>query len=366
MQTESGQLTIDLGALSRNYQKFQEMTAPHCKVAGVIKANAYGLGLIEVFDTLLSLNCPQFFVATLDEALTLRAHNKEANIAVLGGLFDGAEDAYTIYNIVPVLNTPKEIKTWNAMAAKENGKFPAFLHFDTGMNRLGLSADEAQTLMNNQSVLDNINVQAVMSHFASADDHNDPMTALQADAFAKISNAFPDIPKSLSNSSGLFTNTAYHNDLVRPGIALYGGNPTPHTTNPMEPVAHLKTRVLQTRLCKKGETIGYGGSYKFDKDTRTATVAIGYADGFLRSHSSDPSKPNAKMYFNDIPCDVIGRVSMDLVTLDVTNAPTISQGDWVEVLGDNQGVDDLAKASGTIGYEILTSLGARYKRTYKR
>lgn len=366
LTTQCGTLTIDLKALADNYRHFQSITDKNCMIAGIIKANAYGLGAIEVFDALIALNCPQFFVATLDEALKLRRHNEDTDIAVLGGLFTGVEDTYTAHNITPVLNTPHDIKSWAAMATKADKALPAFIHFDTGMNRLGLSADEAQDLIDDQSVLEGIDVQAMMSHFACADDHTHPYTQDQAEQFAAITAHFPHIKKSLANSSGLFADKAYHYDMARPGYALYGGNPTPHLDNPMKPVAHLKTRVLQVRECKKGQSIGYGASHVFEKNTRTATVALGYADGFLRSHSSYPHKPNAKLYFDDTPCDVIGRVSMDLVTVDISNAPSLMQGDWMEVLGHNQGVDDLADASGTIGYEILTSLGGRYKRSYIR
>jgi alanine racemase len=200
-----------------------------------------------------------------------------------------------------------------------------------------------------------------MSHFASADEQDQELTQIQHQRFEGITKYFPDTPKSLANSSGLFRSKDYHYDMVRPGYALYGGNPTPETTNPMHNVVSLESRILQIRTCKKGETIGYGASYTFDKDTTTATLALGYADGFFRAHSN-----KAKLYYNNQPCPVIGRVSMDLVTIDISNItgkPPI-QGDAVEILGANQSVDDLAISAGTIGYEILTSLGARYKREY--
>lgn len=362
--TESGQLIIDLGALSDNYRQFQSVASGACDIAGVIKANAYGLGLEKVYNALNDLDCPQIFVATLDEAIRLKQHDEDAPVAVLGGLFHGGENEYIEHGITPVLNSPEEIERWRKLAQAQEEALPSFIHFDTGMNRLGLSALEAQRLIDDTSALDGLDLQLIMSHFASADDHEDPLTEKQASAFAGIAAHFPNAKKSLSNSPGLYASEEYHYDLARPGYALYGGNPTPHLENPMNTVVHLKSRILQIRECKKGESIGYGGSYVFEKDTRTATVAIGYADGFLRSHSSDPSKPFAKLYFEGHACNIIGRISMDLVTLDVDHIPNIKAGDWAEVLGHHQSVDDLAKASGTIGYEILTSLGARYKRTY--
>ncbi|MAZ77003.1 MAG: alanine racemase [Micavibrio sp.] len=361
--TASAHLTIDLNALADNYRQFQAMTDDTCEISGVIKANAYGLGAKQVFNKLKSLGCPQIFVATLDEALSLRVHDKKTPIAVLGGLFTGAEKEYLTNNITPVLNTPHEIKAWSTMAKNENTKLPTYIHFDTGMNRLGLSADEARALINDQSVLNSLGLQLIMSHFACADDKDHPFTQEQADKFAAIATHFPNAKKSLSNSPGLFTDPSYHYDLARPGYALYGGNPTPHLKNPMKPVVHLKVRVLQVRNVKKGETVGYAASHTFKKDTRTATVALGYADGFLRSNSGSKSG-EAKLYYNDTACNVLGRVSMDLVSIDIDHLPNLKQGDWIEVLGHNQSVDALAHSAGTIGYEILTSLGNRYKRYY--
>jgi alanine racemase len=359
VDTASSHLTIDLNALADNYRQFQAMTDDTCNIAGVIKANAYGLGAKQVFNKLESLKCPQIFVATLDEALSLRAQDSQTPIAVLGGLFTGAEQEYLAHNIMPVLNTPIDIKAWSDTAKDQNKALPAIIHFDTGMNRLGLSADETDELIKNQSVLNGLNVQLIMSHFACADDKDHPLTQEQADKFSAIAIHFPKAKKSLANSPGLYMDKSYHYDLARPGYALYGGNPTPHLKNPMKPVVHLKSRVLQVRNAKKGETVGYAASYHFEKDTKIATIALGYADGFLRSGSS-----KAKLYYNDTPCNVLGRVSMDLVSINVDHLPDLKQGDWVEILGHNQGVDDLASATGTIGYEILTNLGARYKRHY--
>lgn len=362
-QTQSGILTIDLGALADNYHLFQSMVSSQCEIAGVIKANAYGLGIIEIFNKLRSLGCPQFFVATLDEALLLKNHDAGANIAVFGGLFKGAENEYLEHNITPVLNSLDDIARWKNIAKEQSISLPAFLHFDTGMNRLGLSADETETLINNSNLLDGIDVQMIMSHFACANEDERSLTQQQADKFDAITAHFPKAKKSLSNSSGLFADKAYHYNLARPGYALYGGNPTPHLKNPVKSVINLKAKILQVREVKAGESIGYDASHTFRKDTRTATIALGYADGFLRSHSTHGDKP-AKLYYNNTACEVVGRVSMDLVTIDIGNMGGPNQGDWLEVLGPNQGVDDLACAAGTIGYEILTSLGTRYKRHY--
>lgn len=367
--TSTGILTIDLAALAANYQIFQDKVGPNCAVAGVIKANAYGLGLKEIAQTLKTLNCPQFFVATLEEALKIREFDQKTPIAVLGGLFTGEEKTYTTHNITPVLNSPTDIQSWKKWGQEQNKAPPAFLHIDTGMNRLGLSNKEYNQLLDAPNSLEGIDIQYVMSHFVAADDWAESwakeLTIAQADSFSdyavRLSRRMPTLKKSLANSPGLFRNDHYHHDMVRPGYALYGGNPTPEKDNPMQPVVSLNTRILQIRECQKHETVGYGASHKFGKDTRTATIALGYADGFQRAISN-----NGVVYYNNQPCPVIGRVSMDLVTIDISQikgkAP--QQGDSVEILGPNQSVDDLAKAAGTIGYEILTSLGSRYKREY--
>lgn len=359
--SHSGILSINLKALADNYRLFQDKVGEGRDVAGVVKADAYGLGLKPVVETLLNLDCPQFFVASLEEALSLRAINKDVPVAVLGGLFIGAEEEYVAHNITPVLNTPNDIARWAEIAKSKQDMLGAILHFDTGMNRLGLSKDEAHNLIENPQALDGINLQYVMTHFACADEKDHPLTKKQAHDFANLAQHFPNAKKSLANSPGLFVDAAYHYDMVRPGFALYGGNPTPCSNNPMRSVVDLSVRILQIRLCKKGESIGYGAGHIFEKDTPTATVALGYADGFLRSGSS-----KATLYFNGQPCPVIGRVSMDLVTVDLSDvkgAPP-KQGDALEILGQNQSVDDLAEAAGTIGYEILTSLGKRYHRNY--
>ena len=352
-------LTIDLSAIANNYRLFQNHVGENCQVAGIVKANAYGLGLQQVTSKLKELDCPQFFVATLDEAIELRKLHKKAPIAVLGGLTQKAEKDYFGNNITPVLNTFSDIERWQTLARKENKKLAAIMHFDTGMNRLGFNDTQTNELM--EKDLKELDVQLIMSHFACADKKDHPLTAQQATNFSKIAKHFPNAKKSLANSSGLFRGSSYHYDVVRPGYALYGGNPTAESQNPMQTVVKLDTHILQISECNKGDTIGYGATHTFNQKTRTATVAIGYADGFLRSNSS-----KAVLYYQGQPCPVLGRVSMDLVSIDIGNIRNIhpKQGDSVEILGPHQSIDNLADTAGTIGYEILTSLGSRYKREY--
>lgn len=350
--TSPSVLTIDLGALADNYRLFKSMT--DADVAGVIKADAYGTGAVPVFKALRKAGCGTFFVATPDEAIELRALDDSAQIMVLGGLYEGAEDFYAARGIIPVLNSVEESARWAKTAGTFGQKLPAVFHYDTGMNRLGMGPDDLPSILP-------FDLRLVMTHFAASDEKGHAMNERQAAAFARIAQAYPKTYKSLCNSSGLFRNKKWHYDLVRPGYALYGGNPTPETKNPMRRVVSLKTRILQTRDVKAGESAGYNATHIFHRNTRTATVALGYADGFLRGGSN-----RAKLYWGDHACPIVGRVSMDLIIVDIGHLAEHPQaGEWLEVLGPHQGVDELARDCGTIGYEILTSLGARHARIYE-
>lgn len=355
-----GRLTLNLAALASNYHLCRSMTSAH--VAAAVKANAYGIGMEHAARALITEGCDTFFVASLDEALSLRALDPAITIAVLGGPQIGAENDFTAHHIIPCLSSPDMIDRWQSYARTQDKKLPVILHVDTGINRLGLSADEAQQIIDNHERVSGLDIKIIMSHFACADEKDHPLNTLQADRFAALAAHFPAAEKSLCNSSGLFRNKDWHHDVVRIGYALYGGNPTPETNNPMQSVVTLEVPVLQIRAVKKGESIGYGASHVFDHDTTTATIGVGYADGFLRSASN-----SARVYWNGQACPVIGRVSMDLVTIDLggVNGPPPVPGDFIEIIGPHQGVDDLATAAGTIGYEILTSLGTRYARLYR-
>ena len=344
-------LTIDLSVVAANYNIIKQKAGPRCTVAGVIKADAYGLGMEKIWAALENQDCPFYFVATPDEALALR-HLTKKPVAVLSGIYSGAEDDFIRHNIIPVLNAPEDIKRWSTAAQRHRLHLPAILHFDTGMNRLGL------TVPPDEINAEGLDIKIVMSHFACADDKDHALTAQQFERFQKIAAHFPLAKQSIANSAGILRNVAYHLGLARPGMALYGLNPTPETDNPMCPVVKLEARILQVKKIGKGETVGYGASWRAEKETSVATVALGYADGFLRSLSN-----RGALYYNGHACPVIGRVSMDAVTVDM-GAQTPRQGEMLEVIGPHQSADDLATAAGTIGYEILTSLGRRYHRHY--
>ncbi len=351
-----GLLTISLSALRGNYAYLKSMT--RADVAGVIKANAYGTGAKEAFRALYAAGCRRFFVATPEEGAAVRVlpGGEEAAVFILGGLYRAAEDFYAAHGLIPVLSGPDDAARWTAQAAKTLTRLPAAIQIDTGMNRLGF---ESPPRMESLAALD---LKLVMTHFSCSDDKDHPATARQAAAFADVIKLYPGVPASLANSSGIFRSAGYHHDVVRPGYALYGGNPTPEAPNPMQPVAALSARVLQTRTAKQGSTSGYGEHYRFTRDTHTATIACGYADGFLRAANIN----RAKLYWMGQPCPVLGRVSMDAVIVDISGAPAPpAPGDVMEIIGPHQSVDDLAADLGTIGYEILTGLGPRYHRVYE-
>lgn len=360
MRHPSARMTVDLDALRANYTRFQAIAGPRCAVAGIVKADAYGLGVEPVARVLLQAGCRTFFVATLDEALALRAllAPEYPEIAVLGGLYSGAENYYFSNGLTPVLNALDDASRWGRAAPGR----PAILHVDTGMNRLGLDGPDTARLLENPALLCGAPLSAIMSHFACADEPDHPMTAAQAARFARIAAHFPGVPRSLANSAGLFLKSDYHYEMVRPGIALYGGAPLDGRPNPMRPVVGLEAQVLQVRVVRKGETVGYAASHRFEKDGFCATVALGYADGFLRSLSG-----RGRMFWKNSALPIVGRVSMDLVTLDcsgLSEGDLPNPGDFVEVIGPHQSLEDLAADAGTISYEILTGLGARYHRVW--
>lgn len=353
-------LTIDLGAVARNWQRLRDEAAT-AEVAGVVKADAYGLGAAEVAPALHAAGCRRFFTAQLDEALAVRRLLPDARVHVLNGPPPDAMAETVDGDIVPVLNTPGEVAAWAGHARRLERRLPAILHLDTGMCRLGIDAHEVATLDGDD--LRALDLAFVMSHLVSAEAADDPLNERQRRRFDTIRRQLPPAPASLANSSGIFLGTPWHHDLCRPGIALYGVNPTPGRTNPMHPVVTLEAPILQVHEVREAGTVGYGATWPTRPGQRIATVPVGYADGYLRSASS---RAKASLGACEVP--VAGRVSMDLVTLDVSSVPEgeARPGAMVRLIGGADGIDGLAAASGTIGYEVLTRLGRRFHRRYIR
>ncbi|MPY74542.1 MAG: alanine racemase [Alphaproteobacteria bacterium] len=354
-------LTVDLDALATNYRLLAGRAAP-ARCAAVVKADGYGLGVGPVARTLSAAGCETFFVAHLDEAVILRRELAEAaaapEIYVLNGLMAEDEQVFRDHLLMPVLNDLGQVERW-AEDCRAHGPHPAAIHLDTGMSRLGLPRDEQETLMSEPERLRGIPLRCVMSHLACADTPDHPLNRQQQRDFAAAIGRLPKAIASLSASSGIFLGPDWHFDMVRPGVALYGVAPAEGRPNPMAPVAGLYGKIIQVRRVDAPGTVGYGATHRFAGPTRVATVAAGYADGYLRSLSG-----RATAYIGDVAVPLIGRVSMDLITLDISNVPHAEAGDIVELIGPHADLDAVAKTAGTIGYEILTSLGRRYRRHY--
>lgn len=352
-------LTIDLAAIAKNYETLKtHLGTVEC--AAVVKANGYGLGAGEVGCALSIAGCRKFFVAHLEEGIELRKHVGDAEIHILNGLMPLSGDVYKEHRLIPVLGSLREIGAWRFYT--KDAALPCDIHVDTGMLRLGLAPDELRQIANDADLISGLEIMNVMSHLASADELHSPQSGAQLKAFKEARSILPMGAASFANSSGIFRGAPYHFDLGRPGVALFGVNPAPDTPNPMCPAVELKARIVQLRDARPGETVGYGATYKLKKHSKIATLSVGYADGYLRSLSG-----KAFGYIADHKVPIAGRVSMDLISFDVSDVPAklCHVGAWVELLGANHSVDDLAGEAGTIGYEVLTSLGARYHRVYK-
>ena len=356
-----GVLTVDLDALAANYRLLAgRLGAAEC--AAAVKADAYGLGVARVAPALARAGCRLFFVATLDEAVALRAILPEAGIVVLAGVMAGEADTLVRHRVVPALNDLGQIARW-ADHARARGQAPldAVIHVDTGMCRLGLPPAEVDILAAEPERLRGLRLVLAMSHLARADEADNPMNPAQRDAFAAAIRRLPAARASLANSSGIFLGPGYHFDLARPGVALHGVNPTPGSPNPMVEVVHLKGKILQLRDVDSPQTVGYGATHRVTAPGRLATVAVGYADGYPRSLSS-----RGHVAVGGVKVPVVGRVSMDLITIDVStlDAGAVSAGDWVTLIGGDCPIDAVAEDAGTIAYELLTRLGRRYARRY--
>lgn len=359
-------LTIDLGALRANWGALNRASG-RAECAGVIKADAYGLGIREIARALVAEGCRTFFVATLAEARIVRLAHPPATIYVLDGLLPGAAAHYTGFDLAPCLSSLDEVREWAAWCEATGRRLRAALHIDTGMHRLGLAAADVEQLAGpERALLDRFDPALVMSHLACADMPDHPMNVRQLERFNALRSKLPPARASLANSGGVFLGPDYHFDLVRPGIALYGGRAFEGHENPMRWVVRLQARILQIRHVAAGEPIGYGATFEAVRDSRVATLACGYADGFLRALSSPTGKPGPVGHVGEHPVPVVGRVSMDLITVDVTDVPEreACRGAWVEVLGARTTIDDLTDRAGTIGYELLTRLGRRVHRIY--
>lgn len=343
-------LTVDLTALAENWRALNAKSASHVETAAVVKADGYGCDAGRVAAALSKAGARTFFVAAAEEGIAVRANTpRDTTIYVFSGGCMGDQNILKANNLVPLLNSPEQVKDYAATDANFG------IQLDSGMNRLGLEPHEFNALRDEIIAAE---PQLVMSHLACADEPDHAMNADQLAAFHAMTDGL-DIPKSLAATGGTLLGPDYHFDMTRPGVGLYGGFPF----SAAKPVVHVSIPVIQTRMVEVGEAVGYAAFFRADRPTRVATVAAGYADGLIRQMGNHTTDTRVQLYAGDTPCPLIGRVSMDMITVDITHldhTPT-----HLDILCDHQTVDDLADAAGTIGYELLTSLGARYNRVYK-
>jgi alanine racemase len=355
-----GLLTVDLDAVARNYERLRKAAAPSI-CGAVVKADAYGLGLDAIAPVLREAGCDHFFVANLDEGRRLRRLLTDARIFVLAGAEPGEEAAVCDADLVPVLNSLPQVRGW--VAAGHSTSYPVAVHLDTGMSRLGLDAQEVDALAADAGLCAQLNVELVMTHLACADEPEHPLNEQQLKRFDALRRLLPAAKTCIGNSAGIFKGARYCGDIVRAGIALYGGNPFLDRPNPMARVARLHSPILQVREFREPATVGYGATHTVTPPAKLATVGAGYADGYPRSLGN-----SGRAYLGGVFVPVVGRVSMDMLTIDVSEVPPsiVHPGAMVELLGEHVDIDALARAAGTISYEILTRLGARWRRRYER
>ncbi|MDE0067896.1 MAG: alanine racemase [Acidimicrobiaceae bacterium] len=353
-------LTVNLERLQANYRIICEQLNGG-RAAAVVKADGYGLGCVEVSTALAQQGCRHFFVAQLSEGQLLREALEDVEIHVFNGAMPGTVDDLIEHRLIPALNSLDQIERWAKAAAQRGAELPATIHLDTGMNRTGLGADETAMLIDEPWRLDALNVVHVMSHLGSADVTGSSQPAEQLRRFEACRRQLPMGFASLANSAGIFLDPAYHFDLVRPGVALYGGNPHPDQRNPMQQVVTLTAPILQVRNVAVGDFVGYAATHEVTRPGKVAAIPVGYADGFLRSASNTGI---ARVGSVQVP--IVGRVSMDLITIDVTDVADseLHPGAPVELIGDQVPIDEVARRGGTIPHEMLAALGARYERSY--
>lgn len=359
-------LTVDLAALVENWRTLKRKLDPRCDPGAVVKANAYGLGLEPVARALQAAGCSTFYVAHLDEGLALRSIvGSSVRIVIMHGPIPGTEADFTAHNLIPVLNSPNQIESWGNFAQANDVLMDSIVQVDTGMKRLGLSENQFAALMESPDGFQGLTPLALMSHLACAENPSHPLNEAQRALFASMLSTFrgkfADAKGTLVNSSGIFLGNSFHYDFARPGVALYGVNPTPEQTNTMIPVVRLQAKIIQVHRVGRAATVGYGATYDAPDGSKLATVSAGYADGNLRALSNA-----GHAYIDEFRVPVAGRVSMDLMTFDVSNVPDsiLDTMSAIDLIGRQYTLDDIARDAGTIGYEILTSLGDRYHRRY--
>ena len=364
-QLASATLSVDLKVLQDNWRLLAgQCSSTEC--AATVKCDGYGLGIEAVARALAKAGCKTFFVALPAEALALREVLPTADIYVLDGLFVDAASAYIDHDIRPLLSSIEEIRDWRGMCQMAGRPLKAGLHVDTGMNRLGLSASDIAALAGESDIFAPMNITLVISHLVCGAMPGNAMNRDQLDTFNTLRSALPQAPASIANSPGSFLGADFCLDMIRPGIALFGGNPFDGRPNPMSAVAHIYAPILQVREIAAGETVGYNQAWRAQRRTRIAILGIGYGDGYPRALGSPGRDSPAQVMIGGGFAPVVGHISMDMIVADVTDIGDefCKRGVRAEIMGDNVTVDEIAAWAGTVPYEILTRLGSRFARLY--
>lgn len=361
----TGVITIDLPQIRANWRALAQRVAP-AGCAAVVKADAYGLGAVRIIPALYRAGCRNFFVATIDEARKAQGYTPGATIYVLDGILPGSAADIAAIGARPVMTGIEEARSWAALATGDVTAPPAALHVDTGLHRLGIGEAELDSLLADDGLVRRLDIALVMSHLACADEAGHPMNRTQLEAFRRLRAKVPKARASLAASDGLMLGRDYHFDLVRPGYALYGGQASPNRTTPVGPVVRVSVRILQVHEVLAGGTIGYSASYRALTPRRIATIAAGYADGVFRHASAGNGETGGAVSIRGQLAPIVGRVSMDLVTVDITEieGPLPGRGDFVDLVGPGLPLETVGSGAGSIGYEVLTRLGARFHRNY--
>ncbi|CAL7960382.1 Alanine racemase, catabolic [Alphaproteobacteria bacterium] len=364
-------LEISLNSIKKNYTYLKSQLGNGVACAAVVKADAYGLGIKKISQALIEAGCKDFFVTNCNEGVNLRdvlstsqsSAVTSADVYVLHGVSNDDEaDACVQYGLTPVLNHVGQSEVWKKKANKLGNPLSAILHIDTGLNRLGFPFEDVHNFIESQRSTPNMELRYIMSHLSCADTPTHDSNASQLKNFLEIATLFPNVPLTFANSSGIFLGPGYHFNMVRPGAAMYGFSPTPHTLNPMLPVLTLKAKILQRKVLEQKSCVGYGAAYIADTGSKLLIIECGYSNGYCRMLNIC-----GKAYVAGYFLPIAGRISMDLCTLDASILPNniFLNVDFVELLNEHLTIDDLAKAANTIPYELSIILGSHCKRVYK-
>ena len=358
-------ITVDLDAIIANWRYMDSLSSSKTKTAAMVKADGYGLGCSSIAIALANVGCKLFFVASLEEAINLKNEIQlrglcDCSIMVLHGVQSNQEKDFFAHQLIPVLNDLEQISRWKIFAKKMGIALPALLHFDTGMTRLGLDSEQINWLIQNKQDLDALNVNYIMSHLVSGEVVENPMNFKQLSHFKKLLSYFASLPASLANSAGTMLGNDFHFQMTRPGISLYGVHPCNKIVNKLQPAFNWQARILQVRSAAIGDKVGYGGTFELQRKSLIATIGIGYADGYSRQLHD-----KASILIGGQNAPVIGRISMDSITADVTELDQNSLlTDTAQLIHQDYGLDQMANDLNTIPYEIMTNLGRRIKRHY--